>query len=309
MPGHSSRGGRFPSRRSGAQQLFVPPDAGRPDARRGIARRGMRGDSGRLERDRRPDGGGARRGRDRVYRHTPGAPDPARAGGGVGAAARVRARAGDGRRAAAVPAHPPPGWLRSGRLPGLRGGRHRADRVRVSRKGRVARGAEGGGGGAAARRRPPGGRGGGGAGGGHQPERGLPAGALRHGGSVRLESRALPPRLPRSPPGGLPGPGGGGGEGARHVRAPARAGRGPGARSHRGALPGGGVRRRRAGRPHRARRDGAGPRGGHSRAGRAPPGGGEGPAGRGGRSPWNGRPSPTTPTRWWMREATRNRPG
>ena len=128
-------------------------------------------------------------------------------------------------------------------------------------------------------------------------------------GDLSAWNRAPCPRgCSGPPPGRLPGPGGGGGEGARHVRASARAGRGPGARSHRGALPGGGVRGRCAGRLHRAGRDGAGPRGGHSRAGRAHPGGGEGPAGRGGR-PHPPGPSPTTPTCSWMREVTRNRPG
>ena len=47
--------GRLPPRRCGAEQLLLPPDAGRSDARRGTARGGVRGDPRGRGRDRRPD--------------------------------------------------------------------------------------------------------------------------------------------------------------------------------------------------------------------------------------------------------------
>ena len=93
-----------------------------------------------------------------------------------------------------------------------------------------------------------------------------------------------PWRPPRPPPGGLPGPGGRRRQGKGNVRASARAGGRPWVRPGRGALPGGGDGRRRAGRVYRAGRGDTRGRGRQDRPHHPHPRGREDPPGRGGGS-------------------------
>ena len=94
-PGRARR--RLPPRRRRAEQLFVPPDAGRPDARWGTARGGVRGDRRGRGGDHRPDRSGARGGRHRLHRHAPVPAHPARAGGSDRRATGRRKRGSDRR--------------------------------------------------------------------------------------------------------------------------------------------------------------------------------------------------------------------
>lgn len=230
--------------RRGSQHLLVPPDPRRPHARWRTARgRVYRDPRGRGQHGR-PDRDGVRGRRHGLRRDAPVPADPAGARPRTGTRAALRARSGDGGALAWAPACPAPGRIRRRRLPGVRHRRRRDARLRVLPQGGVARPRPHGDRDSRPGREPSrGGRRGGG-GGCDEPERGLPARALRDRRPVGVELRAVPVRSTRSAPGGVPGPGGGGGQGAGDVRAPAGAGGGAGGRREGGPVPGRGDRGR-----------------------------------------------------------------